>query len=91
MDSKLTDGSAGANLTLDSDGVRERLAWTRRDSEEAFLVLDRNGNGTELFGNFTPQPARVPQTEVVKRKLSLFSNTDNGCTRTQPRRCGAAY
>jgi hypothetical protein len=64
------DGS-GTALTSAADGVifdvfnissPVRVAWTAPGSTNAFLVLDRNGDGmitsgAELFGNFTPQPA----------------------------------
>jgi hypothetical protein len=56
---RLTSVENGVRFDLNADGIPEQVAWTRRDSDDAFLVMDRNGNGqiddgSELFGNFTP-------------------------------------
>jgi hypothetical protein len=57
----LTDPNDGVWFDFYDKGQPVKISWTAAGSTNAWLVLDRNVNGTidnasELFGNFTPQP-----------------------------------
>jgi hypothetical protein len=54
----LTSPTDGVVFDIRARGTPEQVSWTRADSDVAFLVLDRNGNGliddgSELFGDST--------------------------------------
>lgn len=80
----LTNPANGVPFDITGSGISQQISWTSADSDDAWLALDRNGNGTiddgrELFGSSTAQPRLSPgETKNGFRALAMFDRPQYG-------------
>lgn len=76
---QLTSAAGGVQFDFYATGTPIQIAWTAVGSTNAFLVLPQNGvvtNGTELFGNLTPQP--ISSTPNGFLALAVYDTNQDG-------------
>jgi hypothetical protein len=74
---RLTSVSGGVKFDIRAEGSDVQIGWTQLGTENAFLALDRNGNGridngAELFGNRT----RLTSGELAANGFDALAELD---------------
>ena len=72
----LTDQADGLHFQVYGD-KKQQVAWTDPKYGDAWLAVDRNGNGTidnatELFGNETPQPSLLIMQMTLRLAVACY-------------------
>jgi hypothetical protein len=83
---RLSSADGGVVFDIDANGITaEKIAWTEAESDDGWLVMDRDGNGRidsggELFGSRTPAYADTaePITENGFDALKLLEGPSYG-------------
>lgn len=78
---KLTDLDGGVAFDIDADGLSNRVSWPVVETDDAWLALDRDGNGSiddgaELFGDSTPQLPSSERNGFLA--LAVFDRLEHG-------------
>lgn len=79
----MTDYAGGVSFDLAGKGAPYQISWTASNSDDAWLALDRNRNGTiddgkELFGDATEQPGTLKKDRNGFKALAIFDLPVNG-------------